>query len=243
MLLIISCQKEDDLLQQQIVEGSSVLSIVNYDFAPLGGPCVVAFTTNSSWKLINYPEWLVPDKTSGSSGTTIIKILSKANETGNLREATLEFVVDGDRSSFLTVNQEAPYLNISNDTLSFAWNDCRIVRDSLVIDKDPQIIGISSNVAWRISEDMTSISSHDVEYFFLSEMAGRNDCDLMVIPMQYNIGKDPIDVRLRLYPVIEDEDGTVTEFSSAVIDSYVIKLHQSNFNLLDDSIDIEILTR
>ena len=247
LLLILSlvigvnaCQSKDDLTQAPIQDGNTVLSVEDRDIISTGGSFSVAFTSNSSWQLKGCPEWLEVNKSSGRSGTTTIKMSARCNETRKDRIANLVFEAqDGSFATPMKVSQTYPYLNVDIDTLSFNWNDCRTEREGVVIDNNPQKIKISSNVAWRIQEiPSTKAGIVDFSHFTLSSEMGKDDYNLDIIPIRDNFYKEPYDVKLRLYPVVRDEDGNETEISATAADSYVLKLHQKNLKfLINDSAD------
>ena len=243
--IVNACQSKDDLTQASIQDGNTVLSVEDKDIISTGGSFSVAFTSNSSWHLKGCPDWLEVNKNSGRSGTTTIKMSAKCNETRKDRVANLVFEAqDGSFSTPMKVSQSYPYLNISTDTLSFNWNDCRTEREGVVIDNNPQIIKISSNVAWRIQEVAgTKAEIVDFSHFTLSSETGKEDYNLDIIPIRDNFNKEPYDVRLRLFPIVIDEDGNETEISATAADSYIIKLHQKNLRFLinDSAEDAEVV--
>lgn len=235
-----ACQSKDDLTQASIQDGNTVLSVDDRDIISTGGSFSVAFTSNSSWQLKGCPEWLEVNKSSGRSGTTTIKMSARCNETRQDRVANLIFEAqDGSFSTPMKVSQTYPYLNIDVDTLSFNWNDCRTEREGVVIDNNPQKIKISSNVAWRIQEIAgTKADIVDFSHFTLSSEMGKDDYNLDIIPIKDNYYKEPYDVKLRLFPVVRDEDGNETEIPATAADSYILKLHQKNLRfLINDSAD------
>ena len=121
-----SCQNKNDLTQSGIQDGNTVLSLEDQDISPTGGSFSVAFTANSSWQLSECPDWLTVSRTSGQAGTTTVKMSARCNETRKKRVANLVFEsYDGSFATPIKVSQAYPYLDVSLDTLSFNWNDCR----------------------------------------------------------------------------------------------------------------------
>lgn len=238
--MLVACQSKDDLMQAPIIDGNTVSSAEEQVLLSTGSSFSMAFTADSPWTLAGRPDWLSVSKTSGRSGTTTIKISAACNETRKDRRATLVFEAkDGSFSSSMSVVQPCPYLTISVDSLSFNWNDCRIEREGVVTENNPQRIKIASNVAWRIEEvPSTKSDIVDLSHFSLSADRGTNDYDLEIIPTRDNFYKEPYDVQLKLSPLVRDENGNETELPAAAVDSYIIKLHQKNLRfLIDDSAD------
>ena len=236
----VACQNEDELVQFPIQDGNTVLSVEDKDILCTGGSFSVAFTSNSPWQLKGCPEWLEVNKTYGRSGTTTITLSADCNDTRADRVANLIFEAqDGSFSTPMIVSQTYPYLNVDVDTLSFNWNDCRTEREGVIIDNNPQIIKISSNVAWRITEiHRNKANIVDFTHFSLSSERGEKDDSLEIIPIRDNFNKVPYDVQLLLTPVVRDEEGNEIEISSKATNSYVLKLHQKNLKfLINDSAD------
>lgn len=238
-LAVVACQSKDDLTQLPIEDGEMVLSVEDTEVCSTGDSFLVAFTADSPWELKGRPDWLTVSQTSGKAGTVTIKITAQLNPTRKARVANLEFAArDGSFSTKMDVHQPFPYLDIQTDTLSFEWNDCRTERDGVVIDNNPQIIKLSTNVDWRIEEIATKADEPliDVTHFSLSAMSGKDDYDLSVVPIRDNYDKVPYDTKLRLYPVYTDLDGIEHEIPAEAADSYILKLHQKNLRfLIDDS--------
>lgn len=239
LCILSSCQSKDDLTQDSILEGNTVLSLTDRTLLPCGSSFMVAFTADTEWQLKNCPNWLIVNKKSGRAGTTTIKFSASCNESRKDRNATVVFkATDGSFSSELKVSQPFPYLRVNTDSLSFDWNDCRTERDGVVIDNNPQVFSISSNVGWRVEVLQGKTKATDFEYFTLSDIEGKGDGDLSVIPIRDNYNKAPYDIKVRLYAVNVDENGVETAIPEEAVDSYVLKLHQKNLRfLINDSVD------
>lgn len=237
-----ACQSKDDLTQSPIEDGETVLSIEDADVCSTGDHFAVSFTSDSPWTLDlgDSKDWVNVSSTTGKAGTVTIQMSFKLNDTRKERKANITFSAqDGSFKKTMQVRQPFPYLTIDTDTLSFNWNDCRTEREGVVIDNNPQIIKISSNVDWRIEEsDPTKSGEIDVTNFTISALEGKDDYTLSVVPIKDNFYKEPYDTKLRLYPVYTDENGAETEIPAAATDSYVLKLHQKNLRfLINDSAD------
>lgn len=239
LCLLSSCQSKDDLTQDSISEGNTVLSLTDRTLLPCGSSFMVAFTADAEWQLKNCPDWLIVNKKSGRAGTTTLKFSASCNESRKDRSAVVTFKADdGSFSSDLKVSQPFPYLRVNTDSLSFDWNDCRTERDGVVIDNNPQVFSISSNVGWRVEVLDSKTKATDFEHFTLSEVEGKGDGELSVIPIRDNYNKAPYDMTVRLYAVNVDKNGVETRISEAAVDSYVLKLHQKNLRfLINDSVD------
>lgn len=235
LTIFSACQDRDDLVQVSIEDGNNVLSLQEYEFISTGGELALAFTANTSWTLTGCPSWLnIKDKyKSGRAGTTTIIMSVDCNETRKGRDAVLTFAAkDGSFESTMKISQPYPYLKINTDSLHFNWNDCRMIRDGVELENNPQKINISSNVQWKIKEVKSTKTNVDFSHFTLSADSGENDYELSVIPIKDNFNKEPYDLQVKLYSVYYDEDGNEFEISSEAADSYIIKLHQRNLKFL-----------
>ena len=105
---LFSCQSKDDLMQDPIEDGNTVLSVGDRDILPTGDVFSVAFTANSSWSLKNEndADWLEYKPKSGKAGTTVIKMSADCNWDGKERHANLVFhAKDGSFSTDMKLTQ------------------------------------------------------------------------------------------------------------------------------------------
>ena len=236
-LIFSSCEK-DDATQKQLDGGNTITSLEDTEISCTGGSFTLAFTSNVAWNINDCPDWLKVSKKSGKKGTTVIEMSADINATRKERIANLKFIAqDGSFNTPFNVSQAFPYLDISTDTLSFNWNNGRTERSEITVNTNTAKVAITYNIQWRIEEyTNTKATNVDIKDFALSAKEGKGDYNLEVIPVKDNYSKAPYDIKLRLFPVMQDADGNTIEIPAAAADSYILKLHQKNLRfLINDS--------
>lgn len=245
LALLCSCNKDSVFVQNTIVGDDVITTFEDIEIPCVGGGFTFAFTSDVPWTVDGCPGWLNLSKTSGNSGTTIIKFSANVNDSRQNREANIVFKAkDGSFSTPFNISQTFPYLEISADTLSFGWTSAKTTRPEVEVETQTAIINISSNVKWKFEEVATRSADVDLDKFALSVISGEGDCDVEFIPITDNHSPAPYDLKVRLYAVTTGPDGDDVQIPVDAVDEYTIKLHQDNlFFLVNDSSydsDVEI---
>ena len=109
----VSCSKDGDEAPQLEISATTI------SFTPEGGTSEeITIDANSSWSVSNPPtSWLQLTKTSGASGTTVIKLIALKNETLKLsRSVVLTVEANNGQTRRITIKQAAnfyPSYNLS----------------------------------------------------------------------------------------------------------------------------------
>ena len=101
---VVSCSKNEDEAPQLLVSATTV------SFKPEGGTSQeITIDANSAWSVSNLAtSWLQLTKTSGASGTTVIKFIALRNETLKLsRSVVLTFEANNGQTRKITIKQTA----------------------------------------------------------------------------------------------------------------------------------------
>ncbi len=231
--LLCSCSKDTDLKQNSAFGDDVMTSIKDTEIPCTGGGFTLVYTSGSTWKITNCPDWLEVSPTSGKAGATVINFSIGVNTDREDREANIVFQSgNGSNLKILNIYQKFPYLRISRDSLDFGWNSARTERPEVDVDTRTTTVRIESNVDWMFEEVPTRSADIDLNRFGISTMSGTGNQDVEFIPLDDNFSKNPYELKVRLFATYTDSDGQTAQIPLEAVDEYTVKLHQDNLLFL-----------
>ena len=102
VLFFTNCHKKGNPIAPELSASPSAINLTAG-----GGTAELTINTNAQWSISNAASWLQLNKTSGSSGTNIIRLTAGSNETGGSRSTVLTVSAENGQARKVTVSQTA----------------------------------------------------------------------------------------------------------------------------------------
>lgn len=116
------------------------------DFEAEGGDVEITITSNSEWSISNPASWLQPSQTTGSSGSTSVKLSTEANGTGSARASVLEVAASNGQVRRVNASQ--------GSTIYPSYNTSPLPPDATGMSSNAVELAAKMKLGWNIGNTL-----------------------------------------------------------------------------------------
>ncbi len=144
---LVSCSNEEE--KAPVLDVSSNKA----DFTAEGGNVEITITSNSEWSISNPVSWLQPSQTTGSSGSTSVKLSTEANGTGSTRASVLEVTAS---------NGQVRRVNASQGSMIYpSYNTSPLPPDATGMSSNAVELAGKMKLGWNIGNTLEAMGGEN----------------------------------------------------------------------------------